>query len=121
MKRLEPESIYRGEPCSVVAVGCALGIGDLWGLLALQTPQTHDDGYLSLAGMNRFIRANLAVKRAEQYKRFERPALRDWVREHPGERAIICVLGHFLYFDGRDYYSFFWNGGDPVVKVWYLE
>lgn len=31
------------------------------------------------------------------------------------------ILGHYLYFDGRDYHSFLWNGGDPVVSVWYLE
>ena len=121
MKRIIPSDIYRGEPCSIVAVGCALGIGDSMGLLALDTPETHDDGYLSLDGMNRFIRANLAITKVDYFRRFERPALRDWAHEHLGQRAVVCVLGHFLYFDGRDYHSFFWNGGDPVVKVWYLD
>ena len=121
MKRIIQDDIYQGLPCSVVATGCALKISDLSALSALVSGDLHNDGYLSLDGMNRLIRANMGVEKAESYRRGNRPALRDWAHEHLGKRAIVCVLGHFLYFDGRDYHSFFWNGGDPVVKVWYLS
>lgn len=120
MKRIVPNEIYRGLPCSTVAVGCALGISDSCVLDGLQSPKLHEDGYLSLDGMNVFIRSKLVVKKSESYRRGERPALRDWAHEHIGQKAIVCVQGHFLYFDGRDYHSFFWNGKDPVVRVWYL-
>jgi hypothetical protein len=118
MKRIIPSHIYEGQPCSVVAVGCAMGLVD--GLGRLVSPDLHDDGYLSLNSMNRLIRANLIVNRQVKFKKGERPVLRDWAHENLGKRAVVCVLGHFLFFDGRDYHSFFWNGGDEVVCVWYL-
>lgn len=121
MKRIVPSDFYEELPCSVVAVGCALGIDVPEALSGLHSPSLHDDGYLSLKSMNALIRANMAVKRYDYYKRGERPALRDFAHGHIGERAIICLLGHYVYFDGKDYHSFFFNGGDQVVGVWYLQ
>lgn len=121
MKRITPAKIYEGLPCSVVSVGTALGIAHRSELEGLFSADLRSDGYLTLKGMNALIRANMAVKRQEKFKRGERPALRDFAHEHKGQKAIICLLGHFVYFDGRDYHSFFWNGGDPVVSVWYLD
>lgn len=121
MKRITPNDIYRGLPCSVVAVGCAMQNTDADTIRRLVSDDLHQDGYLSLDGMNRLIRANLRVIRRVNYKRSQRPKLRNWAHTHPGQRAVVCVLGHYLYFDGRDYHSFFWNGGDPVVSVWYLD
>lgn len=121
MKRIVPSDIYGYEPCSVVAVGCALGITEKNALKALKSNLLKDDGYLSLAGMNKLIRANLNVKKRVDYKRGERPLLVEFGHSHKGQKAIICVLGHYVYFDGRDYHSFFWNGKDQVVCVWYLE
>lgn len=120
MKRQTPNDIYQGWPCSVVAVGCALKNVSVEALNALKSPELHSDGYLSLKGMNDLIMANLSVTKRENYKRGERPALRDWAHEHKGTKAIVCVAGHFVYFDGRDYHSYFWNGGDPVISVWCL-
>lgn len=118
MKRVVPGSIYRGAPCSVVAVGCAAHITDPDALRGLYSDAMHADGYLSLDGMNRLVRANLAVTRRLNYRRGERLVLRDWAHEHRGTKAVICVAGHFIYFDGKDYHSFFWNGGDEVISVW---
>lgn len=120
MKRIVPADIYRELPCSVVAIGEAMGIADRASLDALFSAQLHSDGYLSLKGMNALVRANTDVIRREDFRRGERPALRDFAHAHLGQKAVICLLGHFVYFDGRDYHSFFWNGGDPVVAVWYL-
>lgn len=121
MKRITPSEIYEGLPCSVVSVGCALNIAEKRDLDALFSSELHSDGYLSLKGMDALIRRKTQVKRRENFKRGERPALRDFAHSHLGQRAVVCVLGHFLYFDGRDYHSFLWNGGDPVVSVWYLN
>lgn len=123
MKRITPDKVYEGLPCSMVAVGCAMGAQGavLAAEDALRSPDLHADGYLSLDGLNRLIRAHMRVTRRENFRRGERPALRDFAHSHLGQRAVICVLGHYLYFDGRDYHSFLWNGGDPVVSVWYLD
>ena len=129
MKRITPNYVYAEMPCSVVAVGTAMGtadMGDVAGLFkevmdGANGPKIHGDGYLSLDGLNGLIRAHLSVKKRENFKRGQRPALRDFAHSHLGQRAVICVFGHYLYFDGRDYYSFLWNGGDPVVAVWYLS
>lgn len=129
MKRITPDDVYQGLPCSVVAVGSAAGITDICDVNMLLSDvkkgiygeKIKDDGYLSLKGLNSLIRAKMSVRRRENYRRGERPALRDWAHAHLGKRAVVCVYGHYLYFDGRDYHSFLWNGGDPVVSVWYLD
>ena len=122
MIRITPANAYRGLPCSMVAVGCAMQTVDTAVISGLRSPDLQTDGYLSLNGMNALVRANLRVKKRVNYKRGERPALRVWAHgDGAGKKAVVCVLGHYLYFDGRDYHSFLWNGGDPVVAVWYLE
>ena len=120
MKRIIPAEVYRGLPCSIVAVGCALGLSEKAALRGLKSPELKKGGYLSLKPMNELVRANLAVKKRVDYRRGERPALREWAHDNIGQSAVICVLGHYLFFDGRDYYSFLFNGGDEVVAVWYL-
>jgi len=119
MKRITPNKNYRELPCSAVALGCALGVqapSD-----ALCSSELRSDGYLSLAAFNRLIRANIRVIRHINFKRGGAPLLRDWARESKSWRTIVCVKGHYVYFDSRDYHSFLWNGGDPVISVWYLD
>lgn len=129
MIRITPDAVYEGLPCSIVAVGTAMGETDRTVVNSLLQDakngsfgaRLHDDGYLSLDGLNGLIRAKLSVRKRENFKRCERPALRDFAHSHLRQKAVICVLGHYLYFDGRDYHSFLWNGGDEVVSVWYLN
>lgn len=120
MKRHTPRNIYRRKPCSVVAVGCALKCTDESALKALKSPLLHSDGYLSLDGMNRLARANLSVKKRLNFKRGQRPILRDFCHGFSG-KAIVCVAGHYVYVEGGDYWSFFWNGDDEVISVWEIE
>ena len=120
MKRIIPSDIYKEIPCSVVALGCALGITSKNDLKGLFSDELKADGYLSLNGMNKLIRAHIDVKKRVNYKRGERPILVEFAHSHKGQKAVICVAGHFIYFDGRDYHSFFWNGGDSVISVWYV-
>ncbi len=118
MKRVTPSNVYRGVPCSVVAVGCAMGVTARERIRALYSPSLKPNGYLSLGAMDRLVRANLSVTRRVNYKRGQRPILRDWAHENKGIKAILLVASHFIYFDGRDYHSFFWNGGDIITSVW---
>ena len=120
MKRIVPDDIYRELPCSVVAVGCALNITSQDALQSLKSADLHSDGYLSLRAMETLIKANMEIRGKRYYKRDERILLRDFAHQNEGKKAVICLLGHYAYFDGRDYHSFFWNGGDPVVQVWFV-
>ena len=121
MKRITPCDIYLNKPCSVVALGSALGMSDEKAIKALYSEELDGSGYLSLKGMNRLVRKFLKVKRQEKFKRGERPSLRDYVHEHIGIKAIICVYGHYVYYDGKNYHSFLYNGNDDVVSVWILN
>lgn len=121
MKQIIPDSIYNGLPCSIVSAGTALGINDLNGLSRLVSDDLRKDGYLSLRGMNTLLRANMSVIRRRDFKRGERPTLMEWAKAHEGVKAVICLLGHFIYFDGQDYHSFFKNDTDPVVAVWEVK
>jgi hypothetical protein len=118
MKRQIPKDIYRGLPCSAVAVGCAKGTTRRSDVKALCSPELKDDGYLSLKGMNALVRANLEVTKQVKFKRGERPLLREYAKQIKGQKAVVCVLGHYVYFDGKDYWSYFWNGGDEVISAW---
>lgn len=120
MKRIVPGRIFAGEPCSVVAVGCALNVKSQAAVEALKSPLLHSDGYLSLDGMNRLIRANMRIKKRTNFARGARPCLRDFCHEFKG-RAIVCVKGHFVYVENGDYYSFLKNGSDEVITVWEIQ
>lgn len=113
MKRVKPSERLRGIPCSMVAVACALGVETPPGGMVLS-----DGQYGSLNNMNTYVRRYLPVKRQTKYRRGERPKLKEL---HLDGKAIVCVLGHFLYLDHETYWSFFRNSDDPVVCVWELK
>lgn len=112
MKRIKPPDLLDGVPCSIVAVTCALkGIPE-------DVPELKNDGYATLASANKYIRANLPIRKRIDYKRGERPLLRDL---HLKGKAIVCVYGHFLYLDHEEYHSFFDNEADEVVSLWIIK
>ena len=112
MIRIEPEENLAPYACSVVAVSCALGH------IPENLPILRDDGWATLNVANKLIRAYLPVKNRVNYKRGQRPLLKDL---HLDGKAIVCVYGHLIYLDHEVYYSFFDNELDPVVAVWLLE
>ena len=121
MEQIIPDNIYWGLPCSMVAVGCALGYTKEEDIARLDSNKLKEDGYLSLKGMNTLIRSHLTVKKAVYYKKKDRITLKDFTKEYEGIKAVICLLGHFIYYDGKDYHSFFKNDDDPVVQAWFLK
>lgn len=114
IKRREPESMYRHDPCSYVAVCTAAGH------LCPAPSGLRPDGYLPLAAMNRYVRAMLPVARAQSFRRGQRPSLKEFLETNEG-RSVILVEGHFVFADGRTYWSFLRNAHDSVVHVWYLK
>ena len=111
LRRITPNSALNGVPCSIVAVSCALGKSPE------EIPELKDDGYATLNSANKYIRKNLKVRKRGDYKRGERPLLKDLNLDGKG---IVCVLGHYLFLDHDKYYSFFENDYDDVVAVWIL-
>lgn len=123
LNRIKPATVYLHRPCSVVAVGTAMGLGnsDRTAINALYSPKLKKSGYLSLPAMNTLVRAHLPVRRCVKFTKGNRPTLAAWAESHAGTQAVICVLGHFLYYDGTRYHSYGYNAGDPVVCVWELD
>ena len=114
IKRRDPPPMFRGVPCSMVAVGTATGA------MPTRPDGLRPDGYLSLARMNRYIRDMIPASKKVQFPRANRPTLKEFL-EASDRRAIVCVLGHYVYADGHTYWSFLRNAKDRVVAVWYLE
>lgn len=121
MKRCLPDECLRPFPCSMVAMGSALGIRNKRDIRAITPYGLHDDGYLSLDMMNKYIREHLPVVKKEQFRRGERPCLRDYLNNGFEGKAIICVKGHYIYAKNKRYYSFLYNGDDEVICVWKLR
>lgn len=116
MLKIRPDCFCEGLPCSVVAVYCALG--SFPENTREYIASLRADGYATLAKSNRFIRDNLEVKKRVDYKRGQRPKLKDLNLDGA---ALVCVYGHLVYVDGDRYWSFFDNEDDDVVTVWYLK
>lgn len=112
MNRVLPNKNLINTPCSIVAVACVLG------RVPEDIPDLKNNGYASLTSANKFFRSHLKIKKRIDYKKNERPKLKDL---HMSEKAIICVYGHFLYLEGEMYYSFYDNENDKVVAVWIIE
>jgi len=112
MNHILPSDYLINDPCSIVAVAIANGG------VKIPVQVSKADGYMTLSDMNRYVRDNLSVAKRTDYKRGQRPKLKDL---KVNGRAIVCVLGHYLYVDGEDYYSFFDNHDDEVVAMWLLK
>ena len=115
MERIIPDQFLSGMPCSIVAVACAKGeMPDI----TEYSRKLKSDGYASLNVANRFIRDNLDIRKRTDYKRGQRPKLKDL---HLKGKAVVCVYGHLIYLDGETYWSFFDNEDDDVVTVWLIK
>lgn len=111
MKRITPRSELSGYPCFIVGISCAKG------MIVLGIDGIRDDGYTTLQVANKHIRKLFTIKKRYNYKRGERPLLKDL---HIDGKALVCVYGHFVYVEGETYYSFFDNENDEVVSMWVL-
>lgn len=121
MKRITPKDFYLDLPCSVVSIGCASetlhGSFDYGKIKAFSEQASANDNYATLRSVNEQVRKFFNVKKYTYYTRAERKTLKEFRGEG---RAIICVLGHFIFADFIQdcYYSYFDNENDKVVAVW---
>lgn len=79
----------------------------------------YHEGYRSLKDMNKVVRFMFNVRKYRYFTKKERVPLKK-IKTLGGERAIICVLGHYIYVENDNYYSFFNNDNDLVVAIWFL-
>lgn len=76
------------------------------------------EGYCNLKNANRCIRLLFKVKKYTYYKRSERFKLKDLKIDGIN---IICVNGHYISTNYKEYYSFFDNSNDEVIAIWQLD
>ena len=114
MIRKTPNDYLADSPCLVTALYCATGLFES----PHGYPNLKKDGYATLSAANKWIRENLDIKTRTDYKRGERPKLKDL---HLDGQAVVCVLGHYIFLDHETYWSFFDNEDDDIVVVWILE
>lgn len=121
MKRITPKDFYLDLPCSVVSIGCAAeslyGSFNYGKIKAFSEIASRNDNYATLRSVNEQVRKFFKVKKYTYFTRAERRTL----KEFRGITAIVCVIGHFLFLNGDNYYSYFENENDKVVAVWEIE
>lgn len=118
--RITPNKKYKGMPCCYVGTGCAFEDITQEKFRARLPQGLGETGWATLRILNRFVRDNLPVRKQVYYKRGERIKLRDFLKTNT-ELAGVCVLGHFIYVKGNDYWSYFNNLDDDVVCIWYIQ
>lgn len=118
--RKEPDKKYLGQPCSVTCVGTAYDHIHTWPFTIIKPEGMRYDGYLRLRDMNQFAREYLPIAKRIDFKKNERPRLKEFLQTNE-TRCCICILGHYLYADAQTYWSFFDNDDDKVIAVWYLR
>jgi len=118
--RIEPDIKYQNLPCSYVATGCAYEDYFEKDFFEIIPDGLRNDGYLNLDNANKYIRKHLPVKKKQYFKRSERITLREFLSNNTA-RCCVCVYGHFIYVNQKDYWSFFENEDDLVVCIWFLK
>ena len=118
--RYNPSANLYNTPCSIVALDTAYR--DIYNeFIAIdEIVRTRPDGYLALSKMQVYIKLLFKVKKSIQYTKKNRFKLKEFLQNND-KKCIICLLGHYIYVDGKNYYSFFQNLEDEVVKIWYVE
>ena len=118
--RIIPKKKYRGLPCSYVGTGCAYENITGEKFTAPLPDGLGDTGWATLRILNNYVRQYLPIEKKVYYKRSERFKLKDFLASNT-KKAGVCVLGHFIYVDGKNYWSFFNNDNDYNVCIWYIK
>lgn len=118
--QITPNERFNNTPCSMVALYYAYKNIYNQRIAVEEIIRTRPDGYLALAKMNNYINMFFKVKKAQQYGKDKRFSLSEFLKTND-KKCVVCVLGHYIYVDGKNYFSFFDNLHDKIVKIWYLE
>ena len=115
-----PNERFNSMPCSMVAMYYAYKDIYKQYIKIDEIVRTRQDGYLALSKMNTYANLLFKVKKAQQYGSTKRFTLKEFLKSND-KKCVVSLLGHYIYVDGKDYYSFFNNENDKVVKIWYVE
>lgn len=125
MKKCNPYKIFpvnKGQlekfPCSILALGLALMKVGRFPKNDLGV-KVDDRGYCQLRNMDMAIRNHFSVVHYQYIRPEKRKKLGEYIT-FPG-LYIVCVKGHYIFIQDKDYYSFFNNLDDEVVAYWKLE
>lgn len=136
MHRLEPNELFEDkvaadqflstQPCSVVALNCALK-----DFVLIEEPKKFDDelkcwtfGYLKLNDFHKVIKKYFPKVKKHIFEKQNRETLFDADYHYDAfvlAKAIACVKGHYIYVNNDTYYSYFNNDNDELVAVWFLN
>ena len=116
-----PNERFNNTPCSMVAMYYAYK--DIYNqrIAVNEIIRTRSDGYLALSKMNTYINMFFKIKKTEQYAKDKRFTLAEFLINGNEKKCIVCLEGHYIYVKGKDYFSFFNNLHDKIVKIWYVE
>jgi len=118
--KITPSERFNGIPCSMVALYYAYKTIYNQRIAVEEIIRTRPDGYLALSKMNNYINMFFKVKKAQQYGSTKRFSLDEFLKTND-KKCMVCLEGHYIYVDGKNYFSFFNNEKDKVVKIWYVE
>jgi len=118
--QITPNERFRGMPCSMVSLYYAYKDIYKQFIKVDEIVKTRPDGYLALSKMNMYCNLLFHVKNAKQYGKEKRFTLKEFLNSND-KQCIVCLLGHYIYVDKKNYYSFFNNDYDKVVKIWELD
>lgn len=118
--QITPNERFNGKPCSMVALYYAYRNVYKQNISVEEIVKARPDGYLALSKMNMYINLLFHVKNAKQYGKNKRFFLKELLQNND-KKLIVCLLGHYIFVDGKNYFSYFCNDYDKVVKVWVLE
>ena len=118
--QITPNERFSGKPCSMIALYYAYRQIYKQNIAVEEIVRTRPDGYLALSKMNMYINLLFHVKKAKQYGSSKRFALKEFIQSND-KQCIVCVLGHYIFVDGKNYFSFFNNDYSKVVKIWELD
>lgn len=118
--QITPSERFNNTPCSMVALYYAYKNIYNQRIAVEEIIRTRPGGYLALSKMNNYINMFFKVKKAQQYGKDKRFSLNEFLKTND-KKCVVCLLGHYIYVDGKNYFSFFNNEKDKVVKIWYVE
>ena len=116
MIRVSPAAILGHLPGSIIAVACASG-GD-WSDSNAFYESTKKSKQPELSAVNSFIRENIDIRRRIDYRKDERPMLKDL---HLNGRAIVSACGNYIYVDHERYWAYVNSEYGLVDVIWIIR
>lgn len=116
--RIEPDNKYRKTPCSYIGIGCAYE--NIYGRDFDVLKSEDLSSYPFVKDIDKYIRQYFKVDDMHYLKGSERITFKQFLATNTKE-CLVYVYGHFMYVNGKDYWSFYNVDHCEVVCIWYLD